>query len=63
MKEFFKKIDWMIVLFIIAELCNLSGVVISFNTHNPSAASWAIVSTLWCAATIAWYLAWKNNVQ
>ena len=62
MKEFFKKIDWMIVVLIIGELCNLGGVVTGFINNNPSAAIWAITATVWCAATIAWYMVWKNNV-
>lgn len=61
MKEFFKKIDLMIVLFIIAELANLGGVVIGFINNNQSAALWAISSTIWCAAAATWYICCKNN--
>ena len=36
MKEFFKKIDLMIVLFLISGLASLSGVVIGFVNSNQS---------------------------
>ena len=61
MKKFFKKIDWMIVLFIVAELCNLGGIVIGFVDHNPYAATWAIASATWCATAFAWYMSWKTK--
>ena len=61
MKEIFKKIDLMIILFLICVLANLSGVVISFSNNNQSAARWAIASTLWCAATAAWYMRCKDG--
>ena len=61
MKEFFKKIDWMIVLFIIAEVCNILGIVAGIVKDNPSAATWAFTATIWCAAAIAWYITWKEK--
>lgn len=61
MKEFFKKINLMIVLFLIGGLASLSSVVIGFINNNQSAALWAITSTIWCAAAAAWYMRYKNN--
>lgn len=61
MKEFFKNIDLMTMLFIIAELTNLGGIVTGFINDNQSAVIWAIASTLWCAAATAWYMCCKNN--
>ena len=61
MKEIFKKIDLMIILFLICVLANLSGVVISFSNNNQSAVLWAISSTIWCAAAATWYMRCKDG--
>ena len=61
MKEFFKKIDLMIILFFISGLASLNGVVIGFIDNNQSATFWAITSTIWCASTTIWYMCYKNN--
>ena len=61
MKEFFKNLDLMNVLFIIAELANLGGVITGFINDNQSAVLWAITSTLWCAAAAVWYNHYKNG--
>ncbi len=61
MKEFFKNIDLMTVLFIIAELANLGGVITGFINNNQSAVLWSITSTLWCAAAAVWYNRYKNG--
>ena len=61
MKEFFKNLDLMNVLFIIAELANLCGVVIGIINDNQSALLWAITSTLWCAAAAVWYNCYKDG--
>ena len=61
MKEFFKNIDLMTMLFIIAELANLGGIITGFINNNQSAILWAISSTIWCAAAAAWYMCCKNN--
>ena len=61
MKEFFKNLDLMNVLFIIAELANLGGVVTGFINDNQSAVLWAITSTLWCAAAEVWYNRYKDG--
>ena len=61
MKEFFKNLDLMNVLFIIAELANLGGVVTGIINDNQSAIFWAITSTLWCAAVAVWYNRYKNG--
>lgn len=61
MKEFFKNADLMTVLFIIAELANLGGVVTGFINDNQSAVLWAITSTIWCAAASVWYNRYKNG--
>ena len=61
MKEFFKNIDLMTVLFIIAELANLGGVVIGLINDNQSAVLWAITSTLWCTSAAVWYTRYKNG--
>ena len=61
MKEFFKKIDLIIILFLIGELANLAGVVTGFINNDQSAVIWAIASTLWCAAAVVWYNRYKNG--
>ena len=61
MKEFFKKIDLMTILFIIAQLANLGGVVTGIINDNPSAVLWAITSTLWCTSAAVWYVCYKNR--
>ena len=61
MKEFFKNLDLMTVLFIIAELANLGGVVTGFINDNQSAVLWSITSTLWCASAAVWYTRYKNG--
>ena len=61
MKEFFKNLDLMNVLFIIAELANLGGVVTGFINDNQSAVLWAITSTLWCTSAAVWYNRYKNG--
>lgn len=61
MKEFFKNLDLMTVLFIIAELANLAGIVTGFINNNQSAVLWAITSTLWCASAAVWYNRYKNG--
>ena len=61
MKKFFKNIDLMTVLFIIAELANLGGVVTGFINDNQSTVIWAITSTLWCASAAVWYTRYKNG--
>lgn len=61
MKEFFKNIDLMTVLFIIAELANLGGVVTGIINDNQSAVLWAITSILWCVSVAVWYNCYKNG--
>ena len=61
MKEFFKNIDLMNALFIIAELANLGGVVTGIINDNQSAVLWAITSTLWCTSAAVWYNRYKNG--
>ena len=61
MKKFFKNLDLMNALFIIAELANLGGIVTGFINNNQSAILWAISSTIWCAVAATWYVCYKNR--
>lgn len=51
----------MIIMLIIAEICNLSGIVTSIIKNNSQATIWAFAATVWCASAIAWYIAWREK--